>query len=425
MTTRMGTKIHRKFRLPVLSRLTLAWVFFAAAGLLFSLYSATAGKKVESPARIAVALGSDIETLARPEQPAPKTASVLTESQRLEASASAAAPALREGTTGEEPFSIAAEDTLAYASTSGAPYAEDQLAIEPSDIVITIDGAPAQNAGRQVISPQAASLTRTAAAIPDPNPALLQKSPFGKIPAISSDGRAPARYYARPFESGKEPRVAIIVGGLGLNPSLTERAIEELPPEVTLAFAPYAKDLDMWTARAREAGHEIMLELPMEGHGGGNDALGPAALLTERTTAENLQRLDWLLSRFGGYFGVTNYLGGKFSTDREEMSAVLARLTDLGLVYIDDTGAARRALSDSDQMIVVNRMIGAGNDNSAAKRDLDALEKIAARDGEALGKTYAYDATIDAIGAWASDLQSRKIMLAPASSVLRTRGARG
>ena len=100
----MGTKIHRKYRLPVLSRLTLAWVFFAAAGLLFSLYSATAGKKVESPARIAVALGSDIETLARPEQPAPKTASVLTESQRLEASASAAAPALREGTTGEEPL---------------------------------------------------------------------------------------------------------------------------------------------------------------------------------------------------------------------------------------------------------------------------------------------------------------------------------
>ncbi|MEZ5981442.1 MAG: divergent polysaccharide deacetylase family protein [Parvularculaceae bacterium] len=138
-----------------------------------------------------------------------------------------------------------------------------------------------------------------------------------------------------------------------------------------------------------------------------------------------MQRLDWLLSRFGGYFGVTNYLGGKFSTDREEMGAVLARLTDLGLVYIDDTGAARRALSDSDQMIVVNRMIGAGNDNSVAKRDLDALEKIAARDGEALGKTYAYDATIDAIGAWASDLQSRKIMLAPASSVLRTRGARG
>ncbi|MEZ5981443.1 MAG: hypothetical protein R3C54_03960 [Parvularculaceae bacterium] len=279
----MGTKIHRKFRLPVLSRLTLAWVFFAAAGLLFSLYSATAGKKVESPARIAVALGSDIETLARPEQPAPKTASVLTESQRLEASASAAAPALREGTTGEEPFSIAAEDTLAYASTSGAPYAEDQLAIEPSDIVITIDGAPAGNAGRQVIAPQAASLTRTTIAIPDPNPALLQKSPFGKIPAVSSDGRAPARYYARPFESGKEPRVAIIVGGLGLNPSLTERAIEELPAGSDARLCSLcegSRHMDCAGEESRPRNHARTADGRSRRRQ--RRVSGPAALLTER-----------------------------------------------------------------------------------------------------------------------------------------------
>lgn len=151
--------------------------------------------------------------------------------------------------------------------------------------------------------------------------------------------------------------MGLVVGGLGLNPEITARAIEELPPYITLAFAPYAKDLERWTKEARAAGHEIMVELPMEGHAGGVETLGPAALLTSRTEEENLQRLDWLLSRFGGYIGATNYMGGKFSASRSDLSSVLARLEALGLSYIDDTGAAANVAGHSSSLMSVNRMI--------------------------------------------------------------------
>jgi len=58
--------------------------------------------------------------------------------------------------------------------------------------------------------------------------------------------------------------VALIIGGLGLNAATTRQAIESLPPEVTLSFVPYADGLQGWIDMARAAGHEVMLEAPME-----------------------------------------------------------------------------------------------------------------------------------------------------------------
>ena len=60
------------------------------------------------------------------------------------------------------------------------------------------------------------------------------------------------------------PRVAIIIGGLGLNAEGTANAIARLPGAVSLGFAPYGGDLEREVAAARAAGHEILLQAPME-----------------------------------------------------------------------------------------------------------------------------------------------------------------
>lgn len=414
----MGIR-HKRFRLPVWSRLTWAWVASIAAGTSFGAYSLLA--KTEGPTRVALAIDGAVERFAPPVERAPVTRSVLHQPGAVAAN-------LRDGD--EEKVAVNSDDVFASLPEAydGAQGAEQLFVEDAGDIVITVDGEPARNPGERAAGAQVASLTVAGPRIADPDNALLQKTALGFIPKVGKDGRKASRYYARPFEGrASANRVGLIVGGLGLNPTLTERAIDELPPEVTLAFAPYAKELDFWTARARDAGHEIMIELPMEGYGGSPEALGPAALLTERSNAENLQRLDWLLSRFGGYFAATNYIGGKFSADSDAMAAILKRLNDIGVAYVDDTGAARRALEPGANAGVVNRMIASGadgSDASAARRDLAALESIAARDGAALGKAYAYDASIDAIVAWAEDLEERQIALSPASGVLEARASR-
>lgn len=330
----------------------------------------------------------------------------------------AAAPALRDRVTGEEPYSIDTEDNLITA----APNDVGTYSGGPEEIVILVDGAPAKSIPSSVDALQGVTHAQpvTLASI---DPSLLRKSPFGAIPKISTDGRKPINIYARPFKLAQDGNIALIIGGLGLNKAVTERAIDDLPSEVTLAFAPYAKDLDYWAKRARDAGHEVMLELPMEHRSGDQSALGPAALLTTRTTDENLQRLDWLLSRFEGYFGVTNYLGSRFASDEKAITAVLTKIQGAGLAYVDDTGSVRRFGKMEERGITtVNRIIEQGyQDSKETARDLKALEDIAIAQGGSLGKTYASASTIDEIAGWASGLSDRKLTLAPASAVLALR----
>ena len=51
-----------------------------------------------------------------------------------------------------------------------------------------------------------------------------------------------------------------MIGGLGLNAKDTRQAIEQLPPEITLSFVPYADGLQGWIDLARANGHEVLLE---------------------------------------------------------------------------------------------------------------------------------------------------------------------
>ena len=303
-------------------------------------------------------------------------------------------------------------------------FAGAEPAYDPGEILITIDG---QSQGAQPETLASVTPIPSNISIADPDPELLRATPLGKVPRIAPDGRKAVSYYARPYrDRASNPPVAIIVGGLGLNHSLTERAIDELPPEVSLAFAPYAKDLEFWTRKARSAGHEVLIELPMEGHGPNPQALGAASLLTTRSTSENLQRLDWLMSRFGGYFAVTNYLGAKFSSDQSALTPVLQKLKEAGVGYIDDTGAAESAARTSGvAMISVNRIIPPAPDDSGrntVRRELSMLEALAKSDGAALAKTYAYAATIDEIADWAARAEQRGISVAPASAILQQRG---
>ena len=88
--------------------------------------------------------------------------------------------------------------------------------------------------------------------------------PAGPLPIIAPDGRTPFEAYRRPFVPDNRPKVALVIGGLGLNSRATQTAIEALPAEVTLSFSPYADGLQGWIDRARAAGHEVLLEIPME-----------------------------------------------------------------------------------------------------------------------------------------------------------------
>ena len=136
----------------------------------------------------------------------------------------------------------------------------------------------------------------------------------------------------------------MLVGGLGLSESGTADAIARLPAAVSLGFAPYGADVERDAARAREAGHETLLQLPMEPFDYPANNPGPHTLLSELSEAENLDNLHWLMTRFAGYVGVMNFLGAKFTADPAALTPVLADVASRGLVYVDD-GTSPRSLA--------------------------------------------------------------------------------
>ena len=64
--------------------------------------------------------------------------------------------------------------------------------------------------------------------------------------------------------------------------------------------------------KARQAGHEVLLQIPLEPLDYPSKDPGPHTLLTTLPPDENFKRLQWLMSRFTGYVGITNHMGAKF-----------------------------------------------------------------------------------------------------------------
>lgn len=436
----MMKKTDRPFRRPVISRLALAWSAFMLCGAGLVTFSFIKGDP-DANKIVAIEVHESVQTVAQPirrtdlgDKPVLRGATSITNASLADASD---AEASLQGATLRANI---LQDVYADVPTLvSIPEDEEDLLspVEPlrddttysNDVIITVDGEPARRPGERLASIDPVSPTpdlSPGTLVVRPISSLLTNTVHGKIPSIGKNGHRPSRAYAKPYSPEKDkPQIGIVVSGLGLNGPLTERAIDELPSAVTLAFAPYAKNLEFWVEKARKDGHEVVLELPMEAYHGSTQTLGPAALLTSRSREENLQRLDWMLSRFKGYFAATNYLGGKFSADPTSMKPILEKLKEAGIGYIDDTGAIRRA-GVRGEWTTVNRVISSGGnreDANGVNRDLTALEKIAERDGDALGKTFAYDVAISEIKNWSAELSERGFQIVPASTILHDRGS--
>lgn len=259
---------------------------------------------------------------------------------------------------------------------------------------------------------------------------LTERTADGLLPRISADGKTPAKLYARPVTADQAnpetAKIAIMVGGMGLSATSTSIAINRLPADVTLAFAPYAKGLQEWVHKARQNGHEVMLQLPMEPFDYPDNDPGPHTLLSSLPPRDNIRRLEWLMARFTGYFGVTNYMGAKFTASADALRPVLRQITRRGLVYVEDGSSARATSRKLARELgltatAADLTIDAKPDAAAIDANLSRLETIALERGVALGVASALPVTMKRLVEWIKTLNSRGIILVPASATIALR----
>ena len=256
------------------------------------------------------------------------------------------------------------------------------------------------------------------------DPSLIEQSRHGPLPRVSPDGRRPRDVYAR--RSATVPagvaRIVIVVGGLGLSQTGTQTAIDTLPEEITLAFAPYGASLQRWVSRARDENHEVLLQIPLEPNNYPEQNPGEHTLLADGGAA-NREDLHWVLSRMTGYAGVMNHMGARFTADDTAMLPFLGEIGERGLFYLDDGSSPRSRAETVGEALSVpvvsgDRVLDLTRTTEAIEAALAELETIGRTRGLAVGIASAFPVSVEAIARWAADAETRGIVVVPASAAI-------
>lgn len=258
---------------------------------------------------------------------------------------------------------------------------------------------------------------------PHPDEKLVEQSNQGPLPKIDEAGRQAWRVYAGPFDkSDTRPRIAVVVTHLGLSPQLTQRAITELPGQITLGFAPYARSLGDWIQQARDDGHEVLIGLPMEPSDYPRNDPGPNGLMLANSPEENIKRLNWVLSRASGYVGVFNFMGSRFANEKRALRPIVQQLKNRGLMMLDTRVSPVSVLGVAAQEVglpytVVDIYADTEPNRGSIDRKLRQVTELATKNKFAVVIVRPYPITILRLKNWLNRINPNEVVLAPLSAV--------
>lgn len=251
-------------------------------------------------------------------------------------------------------------------------------------------------------------------------PASLPKLPPG-APAWLANALPPPAINGRPM-------IAVVIDDMGVDRKRTSQVVA-LPGPLTASFLIYAPDLKAQARAAHAAGKELMVHMPMEPEDASIDA-GPGVLKTSMDAATLRARFLAGLDSFGGYVGVNNHMGSRFTADAAGMRPVMEVLRERGLFWLDSRTTGRPAgpaIADALKVPYIERNIFLDHFNNVdgVRAQLAKLEQAARSHGYAIGIGHPKDHTIQALKEWLPTLEKKGLVLVPASAVVRLRHPEG
>lgn len=272
----------------------------------------------------------------------------------------------------------------------------------PERFTATGDAGPAVAGGRpRLVDPPLPPTDRVAVSAPPPRFAALRDAKKETAAA------APA----------STAKIAIVVRGLGLSQSATEAAITKMPPAVTLAFSPYARNLKTWMDRAKAQGHEVLIEVPLESKDFPAQDPGPLGLLTTLELKDNSERLDAVLKAGAGAIGVFDAQGTKFRENAQSITPMFAKLKEQNLFYVQGSPGVR--MGDAYvSTAVADVVLDERPFRAAVDARLDYAERLARYQGSAVASVQAKPVSFERLILWLDQAQKKGIALTPISAVL-------
>lgn len=346
-----------------------------------------------------------IEEPAPPATPKPEQASSPTEAKPEDKPSEQAPPAEQKPVT-TTPETIHETEKETQTNPHAAPVAT--VTITDTTPSTATEAAQSTNEGQ---TPPTIEEFNTA-----PNTELLEEYKGKSLPIISKEGLRPSHHYARPDSTPKDaPSISLTISGLGLNEKLTLQAINELPANISLSFSPYAKNLETWFEKAKKAGHETWIDIPMEYADYPANDPGPLGLLKGKPEEENIIRLKNTLSSVTGYVGVIAPKDEIF-TGYAMMHAMNNELAKRGLLLLLRSRAFKPD-TDAEGVLYSSRSLIKEKSHAEIIQSLQDLEIIAKDYGYAIGVVDTSASLLTLLKEWQKDLIKRNTYLIPLSAV--------
>ncbi|MGM0421685.1 MAG: divergent polysaccharide deacetylase family protein [Pseudomonadota bacterium] len=233
---------------------------------------------------------------------------------------------------------------------------------------------------------------------------------------------------AAPFiKNSDRPKIVVVIDDLGLSHKKAE-LVASLPAPLTLAYLPYARNLEEQTELAMSRGHELMVHMPMQPISDKADP-GPDALIKGVEPEDLLRRVEKNLGVFDGYVGINNHMGSGFTQDQAGLDVLMKALQERGLMYLDsrtsagslaETTARRYNVATTGRDVFIDHKIT----EEFITEALLKTEDIARRRGSAIAIGHPHEMTVAALAAWLPTLERKGFQLVPITSVIEERDPR-
>ncbi len=217
--------------------------------------------------------------------------------------------------------------------------------------------------------------------------------------------------------------IVLIIDDMGLNHGFASRAVK-LPPKVTLSYLPYALHLKKQVTNALQAGHEIMLHLPMEAHQMMGQDTVPNILMVSMTPSELEEKINWAFSQIPQFTGVNNHMGSRFTEWPEGMEVLLRSIKKRGLFFLDSRTTAQSVaftMAKNMGLPFVQRdvFIDHFQNEQAIYQQLASLENIALKRGYVVAIAHPHPQTMDILEKWLLTLPEKKLHLISVQDLLK------
>lgn len=338
-----------------------------------------------------------------------------------------AVPAVADGNSLSSPVPAQRAPEAEPAGPAGAAPAPPAAAVPDPDPSPRAEAVPGPSPAPSAAAVPGPSPARADLVVPVPDIAVIpagdaaDPGDAGRVTPGEASFAAEPSVIPRPALAAAGPRIAVIIDDWGYGWEAADSFLS-FPEPLTVAVLPYLPRTAEHARRAREAGFEVILHMPMEAQDAAID-IGPGGVRRSMTDAEIAEAVRAALAAVPGARGLNNHMGSGATTDPRVMRAALGVVAEQGLFFVDSytvsSTIAYRVAHDLAVPYVVNQVfLDHVDDEEAIRNQLRRLINLALRQGAAVGIGHVRPRTYAALVDMLPEIHAAGIRLVPVSQLL-------